>query len=879
MKFLEQFEKLDLPIHGVRLPAFVVEQEFKKEAGIEGEVDNYEFLRQLCITGFKHLDLDKNSEDYKKYADRTKYELDIIKELGFVDYILLVWDVIHFCKRNSIPTGYGRGSAAGSLVLFLLGVTKVDPMKYNLYFERFISRIRAKKQTVDGITYLDGSLMCDVDLDICYYNRPRVIKYLEEKFKGRISKILTLNTLSAKLLIKECGKIIGNKTDDQMTQVSEMIPKLHGKVYDLQDAYYGIRDKTNPEKWKLEPVQPLVEWCNANREVYETALKLRDLVKNKGVHPSAISISFDPIDDSTPTELDSDKGEVSSYDMNWISLFNVKLDILGLRGVSVVDDVCKNINIKMSDIDFEDLSIYQNLQDLKTPHGIFQLEADTNYTVGCKVKPKNLEELSAVLALARPGALQFVDQFANFTNFQEYDPIHPFFDSILKPTGGVAVYQEQLMQMAHKVGFTLDEAEILRRIVGKKKVEEVKAWQSRIEAKIKENNLDPKISGILWKILEDSASYSFNKSHSIAYASLSAATIFLKFKYPTQFFLSLLRMSRHEPNAIEEISKIHMEMSAFNLELLRPHITKSQLDFAIEGSNIRFGLLAVKGISDKSIEKLNKFRSEYSTKFDVFKGSQEANLNINVLCALIQAGAFEGFKQSRSKVVYEAQLWNELTQKEQNVAMMLGSEFDFDLVNIILELTKRTDEKGKPIIKPSRLETIKKHSEKYKQIYELNRQSENFANWYYEKKLLGYTHNKTLIEIFIGKCPDLEPLRDILRLPDGNEAYFVAAVDENSTIRTSKAGNRYMVFDCSDETGTLNVKVFDSKKHGRSSTLEACLALNEGASPKEGNIVIVKGKKKEGKCVFADVFAIQTNKIYTKFSEIKAERLDKGVKT
>ena len=187
------------------------------------------------------------------------------------------------------------------------------------------------------------------------------------------------------------------------------------------------------------------------------ALKISNLVKNKGVHPSAISISYGNMEESYPTELTSKKdGFVSSYDMNWVSIFNVKLDILGLRAVSVVDDVCKQVGIKAHEIDFNDEIIYENLQYLRTPHGLFQIEADTNFRVCQKVKPKNLDELSAVLALARPGALAFVDQYAEYTNNGEKEIVEPFFDDILSSTGGVALCQEQLMKMAHKIGFTLE---------------------------------------------------------------------------------------------------------------------------------------------------------------------------------------------------------------------------------------------------------------------------------------------------------------------------------------------------------------------------------------------------------------------------------------
>ena len=490
------FSDLKLPLYGVRLPEFDITEEDRKLANFNSS-DNFGFLKQLCLHGFKKLNLIKDSPEYVSYVDRVKYELSTIQELGYVDYVLLVWRVVDFCSQNAIPVGAGRGSAAGSLVLFLIGVTKIDPIKYGLFFERFISKTRSKKQTVDGVDYIDGSLAPDVDIDICYYNRYKVIAFLEEKFSGKTCKILTLTTLSGKILIKECGKIIDNKPETEMNEVSSLIPKVFGQIKDLKEAYGEV-----PEFQK---------WCDANPRSYKTALKLRGLIKNKSVHASGMMLSYHPIAESCPTELTSDKERVSSYDMNWVSVFNVKLDLLGLRSVSVVSRVCELVKIKKEDIDFNDSFIYQQLHDLKNPHGIFQIEAGTNFSVCKKVKPKNLEELSGVLALARPGALEFVDQYANYTNTGSYEGIHPFFDSVLKDSGGVAVYQEQLMKMSNKIGFTLDEAEVLRRIVGKKKVEEVKKWKEKIADKIKENNLAPEIGDILWRILENSANYSFNK--------------------------------------------------------------------------------------------------------------------------------------------------------------------------------------------------------------------------------------------------------------------------------------------------------------------------------------------------------------------------------
>jgi len=708
---------------------------------------------------------------------------------------------------------------------------------------------------VKGVTYLDGSLMCDVDLDICYYNRQNVIKYLEDKFQGRTSKIITFSTLSGKLCMKECGKIVGSKTEQEMNLVSSMIPKVFGKVMDISEAY--------------DEVSELQEWCDENKRSYGIALKLRGLIKNKGVHASALSLSFEDMNDSCPTELSSEKASISSYDMNWTSLTNVKLDLLGLRSVSVIDDVCKSLGIEVENIDFNEKEIYRNLQDLKTPHGLFQIEADTNYKVCRKVMPKNLEELSAVLALARPGALAFVDQYANYSNNGVKESIHPFFDDILASTGGVCLYQEQMMQMAHKIGFTLDEAELLRRIVGKKKRTEVRKWKKKIKDKTKEQNLDPEIGDILWKILEDSANYSFNKSHSISYAALSAATIYLKFKYPQQFFLSLLKMTRHEGDSISEISKIQKEMASFGITLLPPHITKSEMDFSLEGKDIRFGLISIKGISDKSIQKLNDFKKDSSTKLEVFEAAKEAGLTVSILCALIHSGALQGFKQSRSKVAYEAQLWNILTEREKRLCLGLGDEHRDDLVQIFKTLLSKTEvtQKGvvKPCIKESRHETIKKKSLPYKAIYDQNSASESFANWYYEKHLLGYTYGKALKDIFIDKSPNLMGLGEVNEQRKGRKVTFIGTVVSKPTLRTSKNGNRYLITEVDDETGRVKVMLFNDK-------IEMCEDENNDTLPEDKNIVVVVGQKQDDNTIFADRIIVQTNKIYTKYSEMKTAR-------
>ena len=1242
-EFISNFSGVKNPILGVRLPEIKIEEKQRKLLGLGEDCSNFDFLRALARKGFLNLKLKKDSKEYLEYAKRTKDELAILNELGFVDYILLVWDVVNFCRENNIPTGPGRGSAAGSLVLFLIGVTKIDSLKYGLYFERFVSKTRAKKTIVDGVTYLDGSLMPDIDIDFDFYQRSKVLAYVDNKYKGKTSKILTLNTLSSKLCIKEVGKILGMKPEEEMTHVTGMIPKLHGIVEDISVAY--------------KDVQEFRDWCNENDLVYSTSLKLSDLIKNKGVHPSGILVSFDLLCDTCPTELSSDKDLVSGYDMGWVSSFAVKLDALGLRSVSVVDDCCQSIGIKPDEINVDDPSIYRYLFDISSPHGLFQLEAETNFRVTQKVKPKDLQELSAVLALARPGALAYVDKYANYTNNQQLEGVHPFFNDVLERTGAICLYQEQAMKMANKMGFTLDEAEQIRRCVtkdtrfvskqrgwisieelldtgfqnddflvmdengkqtwdkikdiwsngvhqvrkvetkngmsirasrwhqfstdkgwrarsylskndyltcaletpfdgadviskdmaiviaglvtegyftsynsctftnwdeeimakfkacylrefgievtlyknprvafvkrehakmvnkylsyglsaskklpkelmrltkesmsevigflyscegsfygskiefssaskdlvaqiqllllrygirsninscfnkkykrtyyklfissygdqlkfkssfyqslskqkqldfdreiterdlslgqecipeaivkkfhdqygflfnhlggsclsssvskekfartvsgandlfwsefcngkqfyskvksftketrevevfdfsmsdqarpyivaegilihnciGKKKIEEIKSWKTKIYEKIKDQGLDEKIADVFWKILEESGGYQFNFSHSIAYASLSAQTVYLKANYPTQFCLSLLKMAKNEPDPIGEISKISKEMYALGIRLLPPSLTKSKMGFTTEGENIRFGLSSIKGISEKTMEKLNNFKREHANKFELFESSKEAGLGIGVLSALIQAGTLDSISTNRVLMVYEAQLWNLLTEKEKKYVLNYAKDFENSVAKTIKALTHEIkDEKSKFIIKKSRLETIQKNSERYKLIYQQNRVCQDFANWWYENKLLGHTSNIKLIDLFLEKKSTLKPVSEIKTFSAKKRCDFIGIVDEPPKVGKSKNGNAYAKFQISDEVGTLKVMIFKDK-------LDQCKSLNEGL-PKEGDIVIVCGTKMEDDTVFADIIATQQNKIYTRLSELK----------
>jgi len=781
-------------------------------------------------------------------------ELQFFHELDFVDYVLLNWDILNFCHENNIPTGPGRGSAAGSLVLFLVDVTKVDPIRYGLFFERFVSKSRAKKIIKNDITYLDGSLLPDVDNDISYDRRSEVIKYIENKHFGKTSKILTLNTLSSKLCIKECGKIVGGYSETEVNEVSDLIPKQFGRVFGLEEAA-----KEN-DKFK--------KWCDDNPKLFKIAKKIEGLNKNTGVHPSGIAISYYKIDEVCPVQKTSDGDLVSGYDMNYVAELMVKFDVLGLRTLTVVNEVCKMLNMDMTSIDPEDPFIYENLQNLKTPQGLFQIEADTNFKVCKKVRPKSLEQLSAVVAIARPGALDFVEQYATYSASGVFQLVHDFFKEELSYTGGIPLYQEQLMKMAVRLGFTLDESEQLRRIVGKKKVDQMPAWQGKIRQKVTEQNLDPAIGDVLWKVAEDSANYSFNKSHSISYAILAAWTTYLKFKHPKEFFLALLKLSKFEPDSHKEINKISKELMFFDIELLPPDLAKSAIDFNIEDKNIRFGLNSIKGVSEKTLESLQQFRETNTpNKFDIFITAKQAGINIGLLSSLIQAGTLSSYTHRRSRLVLEAQTFNLLTDKEKKYAYSIGDKYNYDILTIVSECAfknKNINQDGKPFMSDKRKATFKKKYDEYKKIYDQNKNHEKFANWVFENKLLGYTPSIKLKTVFEQPEATFTDTLEFQSTLKNDLVKIVGVVDDVYKGKSKKSNNQFFRIALKDEVGTVMGLFMDGGKKARlSEYLEDGLKI-----PEKENIVVFTGRKGDD-VLWIENIAILDDKIYMKLSDVE----------
>ena len=979
MNFYDQFKKYDdcVPA-GVLLPEIKIEKECYEKVGIPDTSTNLEFIKALCTQSFIEKGLDKK-DNKKEYIDRCRYEIDILDELSFTDYILLNWDILKWCKVNDIPVGAGRGSAAGSLVLYLLGVTKVDPIEYGLFFERFVSKSRAKKIEKNGVTFLDGSLLADVDNDIAFDRRQEVIDYIKDRHPERSCRILNLMTLGGKICVKEVGKIIGEYSEQEMNEVSSLIPSHFGKTCNFEQA--------------IEENEHFAQWAEENPKIKTIAQKIEGLIKNAGVHASGIAISRQKLTDICPLQKTKEGELVSCYDMKWVAEIMVKFDILGLKTLTVLHDVCDQTGVKLDEIDVRDPSLYVHFQNLENPQGLFQIEADTNLQVCQEIKPRNLDDVSAAVAIARPGALQFKSPYAKYVKTGEFQGQHSFFDGILSYTGGNCLYQEQMMKMAVAVGFTLDEAELLRRIVGKKKVDQMPLWKDKISDKIKENKLDPEIGDILWKIAEDSANYSFNRclspdtvvetsigpmclfqlsqgdfvkshdvdndkdhfvevlgvhenevelfevemengsvikcsmnhkflcsdkkmrplkeiisnghsivcnettkvkyyksigeqktldlevnhkdhnfyaedlvvsnSHSISYSVLTMWTLYMKFNHTIEFFAALLRNSKHEQDPFEIVNKISKELNYFEIPFLRPDLAKSKMDFSIEGNGIRYGLNSIKGVSERSLEAIIEFRdSEATNKFDVFVAAKQAKINIGVLSGLIQAGALSSAHNDRAYMVYEAQVFNTLTSREKRNFLILGPQYDYDLFKIWKEEVKEGPniaDDGKPLIKESRINTIKEKCLKYREIYVKNNKNVDFANWFFERKLLGYSYSARLKDIYENSQMRIG-IEEISERPQNADFYVIGIITSVSNGRTKVKNEKYCRFSLSDEKGDITCFIWNDML----TRLEY-----DGISLEKENIVSVRAKRGRTDAITINDLKILDDKIFMKLSDLK----------
>jgi DNA polymerase III alpha subunit len=543
-----------------------------------------------------------------------------------------------------------------------------------------------------------------------------------------------------------------------------------------------------------------------------------------------------------------------------------------------------------------DPCIYRELQAFKRRYGIFQLETWAQGTAAAKVKPKNFEQLAAVLAVARPGAIAYLQQLTDYVNEGEFTSIHPLIDDILKPTGGICVYQEQFLAMLVRVGLTPDEAEAIRKIVGKKLKEKVPEAKAKIAEVCTRNGHPAEIVDLLLQIAEDSGGYQFSSAHSVPYAKLTASTIYAKMTYPLEFFWANLQMIRHESERYEKLAVVEQEMRELGFALLPPRLSLDGMDFKIESkTTIRCALGMVRGISSENEEKLRLFIDKsgltpQSNKFEVFQAIRNSGLHVGVGCALIQAGCMDGYEgyvdkagknyRSSSRLVLEFTLWSKgdlLKDKEREACMLVGEKTGWDVMNAVKHLVEvAKNEKGQPIIKESRFATIKKHYEPYKEIYIQNSRNERLACYYYERRVLGYSYSDTIGSIFGEHLDGLVTTGQARKLPPNSRCRLIGFVSDDPYRAKTKAGNDSIKFIVMDETGTIMVKAFNDRIE--------IIKEDNGRLPQINDLIIANVKKMEGGDVCfvergldGSYITIQSCKIFTRLAELCRTKAEKRV--
>ena len=594
----------------------------------------------------------KNTKDINvaEYKDRLKYEIKVIKEMGFVSYFLIVHEFIDWAKKNSIPVGPGRGSGAGSLVAFALKITSIDPIKYNLLFERFLN--------------IERISMPDFDIDFCMINRQRIIEHITSLYgESKVSQIITYGTLSARAVIRDVGRVLGMGYTF-VDRIAKLIPFSVGITIDdaLKQNKELKKDYQNNEE-----IQNLID----------TSKKLEGLPRNVGKHAAGIVVAPGDIDDFIPLYRVEESDEiVTQYDKDDIEKLGlVKFDILGLRTLSIIDRAIKTIKEKHGDvrthddIELNDQKVFNLLQQ-KLTTGVFQLESSGMKRYMGKLRPDCFDDIVAIVALYRPGPLGtgMVDDFIDNKHGKKINYEHSLLEPILSETYGLILYQEQVMEISRSLAnYTLGEADLLRRAMGKKKKGEMEMHRKKFIDGAKIKGINNRIADSIFSKMEKFAGYGFNKSHSVAYASISYQTAFLKTYYTSEFLSAALSSDMDNTDKVISLVDACSEMS---ITILQPNINTSGFNFiSVNKNTILYGLGAIKGVGSNAVKHIideRKSNGEFKNIFDFCERVALNTINIGTLDALIYSGSFDIFKENRlamKKILGKAMLYG---QQKQN---------------------------------------------------------------------------------------------------------------------------------------------------------------------------------------------------------------------
>ena len=624
---------------------------------------SWEYLNKLCWDGFA----ERYPDDTGKLRDQLTYELSIIQKMGYVDYFLIVWDFIKYSRDHGIAVGPGRGSAAGSLVSYTLGITNIDPAKYQLLFERFLNPERVS--------------MPDIDVDFCFERRQEVIDYVVRKYgKDRVAQIVTFGTLAARGVLRDVGRVM-DMPYAFVDSIAKMVPQELNITLDRAL-------KTNPEFKTLYDTNEQV------KELVDMSMRLEGLPRHTSMHAAGVVISQKAVDEYVPLSRAQDGSLTTQFTMTTLEeLGLLKMDFLGLRTLTVIQNAVRmaeqghGCKIDVDHIDYNDKAVLDSLGTGKTD-GVFQLESTGMKNFMKELKPQSLEDIIAGISLYRPGPMDFIPQYIRGKNHPEtitYDC--PQLESILEPTYGCIVYQEQVMQIVQKLaGYTLGRADLVRRAMSKKKAavmqqerqnfvygNEAEGVPGCISRGIPEN-----VANKIYDDMIDFAKYAFNKSHAAAYAVVAYQTAWLKYYYPVEFMAALMTSVIDNSTKVSEYILTCRQM---NIGILAPDVNESESAFSVSGGAIRYGLNAIKSIGRPVIESIiaeRKAGGPYVDLSDFIHRLPGKDVNKRVVENLIKSGAFDSFPANRRQMMLiYGQIMDEAAQKKKTELAGQMSLFDF----------------------------------------------------------------------------------------------------------------------------------------------------------------------------------------------------------
>jgi DNA polymerase-3 subunit alpha len=645
---------LDLEFNKFYLPDFVIKNpdetlnDYLERKAKEG-------LEKLLPVILK----DQNGDTAKmqeKYEKRLHDELQIIKKMGFAGYFLIVSDFVKHAKHNNIPVGPGRGSAAGSLVAYAIRITNIDPIRFGLFFERFLNPDRIS--------------MPDIDIDFCQEGRDEIIRYVTEKYgKDKVSQIITFGKMQAKAVIRDVGRAL-NIPYGEVDKIAKLVPNVLN--INLADAVkmeprLAQEEKNNPQVAKLLALSRILEGLN----------------RHASTHAAGVVISDVPLVERVP--LCSPKDDiVSQYSMNDIQTVGLtKFDFLGLKTLTVIKNALtfikesKGIDIDINNLPINDKETYKLLMRGETD-GVFQLESSGMKDIMVNMKPDCIEDVMALLALYRPGPMKMVPEFVSRKQGKTKITYElPQLEAILKETYGIILYQEQVMQIANMIGgYTMPEADTLRKLMGKKKTAEMEKERPKFLEGAKKLKINENKAKTIWDQMETFAEYGFNKSHSAAYAIITYQTAYLKAHYPEAFMAALLTSEKDNRDKIIKHITTCKEMG---INVLPPDINESKKDFSISGENIRFGLAAVKNVGYAAIDSIISVREtgKFTSFIDFLCRVDLRKVNKRVIESLIKCGAYDslGYKRSQLMRCYDAAM-DEAQRKQKEISSSQSSFFD-----------------------------------------------------------------------------------------------------------------------------------------------------------------------------------------------------------